>query len=442
METERISDADANENLLSDGSPLSVPSSSINKISLTESFTGPNHAIDYNELRIAQSSDDRLIRYLNKSIPTQLNLVPESFNINGEIVNIIVDLNVYTGLKRIYVPMALVNHVIKCHHDFGHSGVRKTKSCIKTKYVWYQMSKDIVKFVTSCHVCQIIKPGRLPRPDYGRFKVVRQKFEHIHMDICTLPLCRGFKYVLVIVDRFSRFPFAFPMRDMNAQTIIDTFLTHFVSLVGIPKRLTTDRGANFTSYTFQSFVQTMGIQHCLTSAYSPWSDGVAERFVRTFTQTLCAMLQDNLGTPWVDLLPSVMLVLRNTVIDEDTGITPSLLMFGQESTLPGRIFPVEDDPPQPLSRLSYVGKLKQYLKLPLSPKFESKRAKVYVPKSITDCEFVLLRDKQYGRGKLEPTFTGPHRVLRRYKNHFIISRDGKTISANLCNLKPYFCYKE
>jgi len=54
----------------------------------------------------------------------------------------------------------------------------------------------------------------------GNFIVPTKRFEHIHTDIVgPLPISKGYRYCLIVVDRFSRWPEAFPMKNITAEII-------------------------------------------------------------------------------------------------------------------------------------------------------------------------------------------------------------------------------
>ncbi|XP_049316981.1 uncharacterized protein LOC125779753 [Bactrocera dorsalis] len=63
------------------------------------------------------------------------------------------------------------------------------------------------------------------------------------MDIAgPLPPCKGYRYCLTIVDRYSRWLEALPLEDMTTETIAFNFYTHWIARFGVPSRVTTDQG--------------------------------------------------------------------------------------------------------------------------------------------------------------------------------------------------------
>ena len=61
-----------------------------------------------------------------------------------------------------------------------------------------------------------------------------------------LPSSQGFKYMLVAIDHYSRYPFTFPVRDMTTESVIHC-LKQIFSVTGFPDAILTDRGTQFES---------------------------------------------------------------------------------------------------------------------------------------------------------------------------------------------------
>jgi transposase InsO family protein len=61
---------------------------------------------------------------------------------------------------------------------------------------------------------------------------------------------------------------------------------------GIPSRVVTDNGPQFTSSEFQQFMGLNGVKHIKTTSYHSSSNGIAERFVQSFKQAMRASEND------------------------------------------------------------------------------------------------------------------------------------------------------
>ena len=74
---------------------------------------------------------------------------------------------------------------------------------------------------------------------------------------------------------------------MEAKTIDNVFVSHFVSRFGAPNVLHTDQGRNFESALFKEVCLLLGVHKTRTTPYyHPQSDGLVERFNRTLLDVL------------------------------------------------------------------------------------------------------------------------------------------------------------
>ena len=77
-----------------------------------------------------------------------------------------------------------------------------------------------------------------------------KRFAHIHIDIIgPLPNSDGFKHCLTMIDRFTRWPEAIPIKNIKFSTIANTLVSSCIAR-GCPEVFTSDRGIRFTSELF------------------------------------------------------------------------------------------------------------------------------------------------------------------------------------------------
>ncbi|CAB0034339.1 unnamed protein product [Trichogramma brassicae] len=130
---------------------------------------------------------------------------------------------------RPYIPKSLRNEVIALCHNPAHPGPKSTNKLLRRKYVWFTMSKDIYSFVKNCIPCQQKKIARHNKLVPEKFPLPDHRFAHVHIDIVTLNESEGYSYVLTMIDRYSRWPEAVPLQDINANTVARAFVDTWVS---------------------------------------------------------------------------------------------------------------------------------------------------------------------------------------------------------------------
>ena len=95
-------------------------------------------------------------------------------------------------------------------------------------------------------------------------------------------------YLMVIVDRFSRFIHAIPLVDISATECVSAFIHQWVALFGCPEKIFCDREAQFTSSFWTEMSNYLGCEMKHSTAYHPQSQGLVERFNRSLKSSLSA----------------------------------------------------------------------------------------------------------------------------------------------------------
>jgi hypothetical protein len=144
------------------------------------------------------------------------------------------------------------------------------------------------------------------------------------MDFVTdLPESTASKYtgILVIVDRLTKMATYLPCRkDIDSPELARMFFEHVICKRGVPDNIVTDRGKEFTSRFWNRVCSHLSINHRLSTAFHPQTDGQTERQNQTMEQYLrafCNYEQDN----WVELLPLAEFAYNNS-IHHSTCMTP------------------------------------------------------------------------------------------------------------------------
>jgi transposase InsO family protein len=148
----------------------------------------------------------------------------------------------------------------------------------------------------------------------------------------------GYRFLFVAIDKFTKWPEATPMVNITQGAAV-AFLKSIVCRFGVPSRIITDNGTQFTSRIFQEYCENIGTQLCFASVAHPRSNNQVERENAEILKGLKTRTYDCLkkhGENWVSELPSVLWGNRATP-SRATGETPFFLVYGAEACLPPEI---------------------------------------------------------------------------------------------------------
>ena len=122
---------------------------------------------------------------------------------------------------------------------------------------------------------------------------------------------KGYRYVLVTIDNFSKFGWTVPLKNKNAQTIKDSFENILINSRRKPNLLGSDRGKEFYNNMFQDFLNKNNIK--LYSRNSSYGAVFAERFNRTIRDLLKKIVFENGDANWIDVLQTITKQYNNRV---------------------------------------------------------------------------------------------------------------------------------
>nr|ABA97550.1 retrotransposon protein, putative, Ty3-gypsy subclass [Oryza sativa Japonica Group] len=148
----------------------------------------------------------------------------------------------------------------------------------------------------------------------------------------------GYTHLFVAVDKFSKWIEAKPVITITADKARDFFI-NIVRRFGVPNRIITDNGTQFTGGVFKDFCEDFDIKICYASVAHPMSNGQVERANGMVLQGIKARVFDRLNPyagKWVEQLPSILWSLCTT-LSRATGQSPFFLVYGAEAMLPSEV---------------------------------------------------------------------------------------------------------
>jgi transposase InsO family protein len=153
----------------------------------------------------------------------------------------------------------------------------------------------------------------------------------------------SFEYLLVAVDKFSKWIEAKPVRKADGATSLK-FVCRLVVRYSIPHSIITDNGINFAQGELKEYCHDVGIRLNLASVSHPQSNGQVERANSLILAGMKPRFEEPLrraAGAWAKELDSVLWSLRTT-LNRSTGFTPFFLVYGSEAVLPSDI--IHDSP--------------------------------------------------------------------------------------------------
>ncbi|CAF3407954.1 unnamed protein product [Rotaria socialis] len=208
------------------------------------------------------------------------------------------------GEKHLLViPKTMQNELLRWAHDHptaGHGGQQKTLFRLSTRVYWKSIRKDIFNYVAACQECQQFKYNNAPTSSLMQMHLVNEPWHTTGMDILgPLPTTTRQRFLLVVVDYFTRWVELFPLKSTTSNDIANILTNEIFSRYGLPKHIVSDNGPQFVSNLFKSFCDMLGIKQNLTANYHPQSNMTAPFAIRT-------------------------------AVNDTTGETPAFMMFGRD----------------------------------------------------------------------------------------------------------------
>ena len=235
-------------------------------------------------------------------------------------------------LTPIVLPLTLrPRALILMHHSpmAGHPGQTRMYANMRRVFYWPQMAADIFGTVRRCYSCARERLRQRKRFEPLQLFQPERPLEDVAIDVLgPLPETKnGYKYVLVVTDRFSKLTQAIPIKNVDAYTCAVQFVQHWIFKYGPPARLLSDNGTNFLAKFFQEVCRTLGTANVFTTAYHPETNGQAERYNRTLLNMLRHYVGDH-QDDW-DRYTGPLSMAYNMSVHSSTGTTPFELVLSR-----------------------------------------------------------------------------------------------------------------
>ena len=241
------------------------------------------------------------------------------------------------GVLTFVVPVGQCRMALNSvHHDAGHQGQQRTLALTQERFSWPMMAEDCHAIVRGCPCCQAFE-GEVPKVPLCLIRAYAP-LELVNLDYTslgsTMELNKALvvKNILMITDHFTRYALVVVMKDQTAKTVAMMFYECFIAVFGVPPKLLSDRGVNFTSALVEELCAAFSIQKCRTTAYHTQCNGQVERFHQTLFHIIGKLAHDK-KVQWKQHLLE-LLQAYNSTQSVVTSFSPHYLMFRRHPCLP------------------------------------------------------------------------------------------------------------
>ncbi len=193
-------------------------------------------------------------------------------------------------------------------------GIEKLFDAVKAERVYKITYQQIIDWLEKHEPYSLNKPVK--RVTYRNAVVVSGLDDQFEADLADLSnksyavANDGVKFLLVVIDVFSRFLWVEPLQNKKTITVINAFKKIFRTSKRKPRRLRTDRGSEFTSEVFKNYMKSENIHQMFTS--NELQANFAERVIKTIKSKIYRYVVNENTFEYVKVLQDIVKSYNNT----------------------------------------------------------------------------------------------------------------------------------
>lgn len=150
----------------------------------------------------------------------------------------------------------------------------------------------------------------------------------------------GQKYLLVVIDTFSKYLFAEPLKDKSGLVVAKAFENILKKSKRVPKLLHVDRGKEFVNKNFEKILNENEIK--MYHTFNEEKSSIAERVNRTLNEKFRLYFEVNKNHCWVKILGKILKEYNEKDIHRTIGRPPATVNKSNEAEILQRMYPLKD----------------------------------------------------------------------------------------------------
>jgi hypothetical protein len=404
-------------------------------------------------LVVMQRADNNLKPIINKLIAKEV--VVNYQLVDQLLVKVVKDPLVPAQTRVVpVIPQSMVEPLLRHYHGnlvSSHAGTKKMIALVKAHFYWESMVDDITKFVKECTICQHNRPYTGPKQPFRHLRQVERPNEQVSMDVVG-PIqtsVNGNKYILTMVDEFTKFAIAAPLPDKSTKEIMHVVLTYWFTTIGTPRYLHSDAGKEVDSELVRNVCKLLAVRKVRTPGYAPYANGANEAFNKTLGLALNAWLPQADAKHWETYLPFII-TAYNSIPHSQTKVEPLRLMRGDLYV--NAFVPAIDlknfSPSSPLSELTHLRSAQELLWSVVSKNRPKNTGELNNKFKEGDYVLVKVHVFQPLLKKFSSKWKGPYRVIRVYDGLLLcapyidsedaVAAEDKLLRVSPQNVKPFY----
>ncbi|KAJ9557362.1 hypothetical protein OSB04_011976 [Centaurea solstitialis] len=232
------------------------------------------------------------------------------------------------------ITRSSLRQAVLWHKRLSHLNFRYIDKIVKHQLVF---GIPMIKFEQE-EMCLGCEKGKMKRASHPPKPEQESKspLSLLHMDLCgpmKYQSLAGRKYILVIVDDFSRYTWTkfLKTKDETSSLIINFIKAVQVQLKLPVQTVRTNNGTEFKNIVLKSFYNSFGITQTFSAARTPEQNGVVERRNRTLVEAARSMLAENQLPQylWAEAVNTACYTQNRSINHRRFGQTPYHILFGR-----------------------------------------------------------------------------------------------------------------